>query len=108
MVLFRFARFITRRKLRRCPASQKTIGITIKFSGRCFCFGGMGDFPMSGYGMGRLRIGGSSIDLSRMRNDCAIPLLDGLMEDSVIKRSLGKLIDVRIQAATVWGTVRFH
>ena len=60
------------------------------------------------YGMERLRILASSINLDRMRNDCAIPLLDGLMEDSVIERSLGKLIDVRIQAATVWGTVRFH
>src|SRR5664280_3166391 len=60
------------------------------------------------YGMERLRILASSINLDRMRNDCAIPLLDGLMEDSVVERSLGKLIDVRIQAATVWGTVRFH
>src|SRR5664280_3745790 len=60
------------------------------------------------FGMETLRIGASSIDLSRMRNDCAIPLLDGLMEDSVLERNLGKLIDVRIQAATVWGSVRFH
>src|SRR5664280_2463161 len=60
------------------------------------------------YGMERLRILASSINLDRMRNDCAIPPLDGLMEDSVVERSLGKLIDVRIQAATVWGTVRFH
>src|SRR5664280_1654754 len=60
------------------------------------------------YGMERLRIGASSIDLSRMRNDCAIPLLDSLREDSVLERNLGKLIDVRIQAATVWGSVRFH
>ena len=60
------------------------------------------------YGMERLRIGASSIDLSRMRNDCAIPLLDSLREDSVLERNLGKLINVRIQDATVWGTVRFH
>jgi hypothetical protein len=60
------------------------------------------------YGMERLRIGASSIDLSRMRNDCAIPLLDSLREDSVLERNLGKLINVRIQDSTVWGTVRFH
>jgi hypothetical protein len=60
------------------------------------------------FGMETLRLLASSIDLSRMKNDCAIPLLDGLMEDSVLERSLGKLIDVRIQDSTVWGTVRFH
>ena len=60
------------------------------------------------FGMETLRLLASSIDLSRMKNDCAIPLLDGLMEDSVLERSLGKLVDVRIQDSTVWGTVRFH
>src|SRR5664280_520141 len=60
------------------------------------------------FGMETLRLLASSIDLSRMKNDCAIPLLDGLMEDSVLERSLGKLVDVRIQDSIVWGTVRFH
>jgi hypothetical protein len=55
----------------------------------------------------RLRIGMSSINLDRMRNDCSIPLLDSLREDS-ITRSLAKLIDVRIEDGAVIGTIRCH
>jgi hypothetical protein len=56
----------------------------------------------------RLRISGSSIDLCRMMNDCSIPLLDSLMEDSALARSLGKLIGVEIRDGAIWGSVRFH
>ena len=60
------------------------------------------------YGMERLRILASSINLDRMRDGCMVPVLDSLREDSAVTRSLAKLVDVRIEDGAVWGRVRFH
>jgi hypothetical protein len=60
------------------------------------------------YGTERLRISPSSIDLCRMQNDCMVPVLDSLREDSVLEHSLGKLITVRIEDNAVVGRIRFH
>ena len=60
------------------------------------------------YGMERLRIIASSINLDRMRDGCMVPVLDSLREDSAVTRSLAKLVDVRIEDGAVWGRVRFH
>jgi hypothetical protein len=60
------------------------------------------------YGTERLRISPSSIDLSRTQNDCMVPLLDSLREDSALEHSLGKLISARIEDNAVVARVRFH
>ena len=60
------------------------------------------------FGVERLRILASSIDLTRTRGDCAISMIDSLMEDSVLSRSLGKLIDARIENGALHGTIRCH
>jgi hypothetical protein len=60
------------------------------------------------FGVERLRIIASSINLDRMRDGCMVPVLDSLREDSAVTRSLAKLVDVRIEDGAVWGRVRFH
>jgi hypothetical protein len=60
------------------------------------------------FGVERLRILASSINLDRMRDGCMVPVLDSLREDSAVTRSLAKLVDVRIEDGAVWGRIRFH
>jgi hypothetical protein len=65
-----------------------------------------GDLIERSFGFERLRIAQACIDLSRINNG-GIALLDSYREDS-ISRSLGRLIEARVQDGALVGVIAFH
>jgi hypothetical protein len=67
-----------------------------------------GDPIERAFGFERLRIASTAINIDRMHNGGIIPVLDSFREDSVLERSLAKVIDIRVEDGAVVGVIRFH
>jgi hypothetical protein len=90
------------------PISTRVIGFAPrKIDKRTFesvlCHGGLIERP---FGFERLRIASTAINIDRMING-GIQMLDSYREDS-ISRSLGKLIQARVEDGGLVGVIKFH